>query len=268
MHYMTGSIRVGTRIAAAASAVLLTLVAVHGNAETVKTVNGIDIDSAVVDFYLQSRTQKTIEQITAEEHGILMGELTDIYLLSTNEVAVDVEKDPQVMAQIELQKRGVVAQMVAGKFFENVSITEEEILAAYDQQAALAPALQFKARHILLESQGAAIAVIGELDMGAKFEDLAKDRSTGPSGPTGGDLGWFSPNQMVKEFSDAVATLEDGKYTSQPVQTQFGWHVILREESRAAEAPTLDSAREVLEQGLQQSKFQAYLEGLRTAAAE
>ena len=131
-----------------------------------------------------------------------------------------------------------------------------------------APAFQYKARHILLESQGAAVEVIGELDMGADFEETAKSRSTGPSGPNGGDLGWFSPNQMVASFSEAVQALEDGKYTVDPVQTEFGWHVILREESRAAEAPTLDSSREVIVQGIQQSKFQAYLEGLRASMTE
>ena len=268
MYYKTGSTRAGKRLAALVSAVLVTVVATNINAETIKTVNGEAIDSAVLDFYLTSRTQKPVEQVTAEERIILVEELTDIYLLSNNESAIEVEKDPQVKAQIELQRRGVIAQMVAGKFFESTVVTEEEILAMYDTQASLAPALQYKARHILLESQGEAVEVIGELDMGANFEETAKSRSTGPSGPNGGDLGWFSPNQMVASFSEAVAALEDGKYTVDPVQTEFGWHVILREESRAAEAPTLDSSREVIVQGIQQSKFQAYLEGLRASMTE
>ena len=268
MHYKTGSTRAGTRLAALVSAFLVAVVATNINAETIKTVNGEAIDSSVLDFYLTSRTQKPVDQVTAEERILLVAELTDIYLLSNNESAAEVEKDPQVRAQIELQRRGVIAQMVASKFFENIVVTEEEILAMYDEQASLAPDLQYKARHILVESQGEAIEVIGELDMGGDFEELAKSSSTGPSGPNGGDLDWFSPNQMVAAFSEAVQALEDGKYTTDPVQTEFGWHVILREESRAAAAPTLDSSREIIVQGIQQSKFQAYLEGLRTSMTE
>jgi peptidyl-prolyl cis-trans isomerase C len=268
MYYKTGSSRAGTQLAALVSAVLVAVAATNINAETIKTVNGEAIDSSVLDFYLTSRTQKPVDQVTAEERTILVEELTDIYLLSNNESATEVEKDPQVQAQIELQRRGVIAQMVASKFFEGIVVTEEEILAMYDAQASLAPALQYKARHILLESQGEAVEVIGELDMGGNFEELAKSRSTGPSGPNGGDLGWFSPNQMVASFSEAVQALEDGKYTVDPVQTELGWHVIFREESIAAEAPTLDSSREVILQGIQQSKFQAYLEGLRANMTE
>jgi len=128
--------------------------------------------------------------------------------------------------------------------------------------------LQFKARHILVASQGEAVDLIKELDDGADFEELAKGKSTGPSGPTGGDLGWFSPDQMVAPFSSAVAALDDGGYTSEPVQTQFGWHVILREESRDSEPPTLESVREVITQQVQQKKLQTYIASLREAAKE
>ena len=172
----------------------------------------------------------------------------------------------KVAAQIELQRLGVLAQAVASNFFENTEITEDEILAEYNAQVELAPPLQYKARHILVESQGEAVAVIDQLNEGADFEELAKEKSTGPSGPTGGDLGWFSPNQMVEPFSNAVQALEDGQYTSAPTQTQFGWHVILREESRESEAPTLDSVRENINQVIQQRKFTAHLDGLREAA--
>lgn len=268
MHYTTGSTRVGTRLSALASAILIGIVSTTINAETVRTVNGAPIDSTVLDFYLESRTQRPIEQVTPEERASLLNELTDIFLLSSDEAAAEITKDPKIKAQLELQRRGVIARVVAAKFFENVEVTEEEILAAYDVQAAMAPPLQFKARHILLESQGEAFAVIAELDIGGKFEELAKERSTGPSGPNGGDLDWFSPNQMVEAFSDAVAALEDGKYTTSPVQTEFGWHVIMREESRKAEAPTLDGVREIIEQNVQQEKFNKYLEGLRSGMTE
>jgi peptidyl-prolyl cis-trans isomerase C len=118
-----------------------------------------------------------------------------------------------------------------------------------------------------VESQGEAARLIAQLDDGADFAELAIANSTGPSAPSGGDLGWFSPNQMVTPFSDAVEVLEDGAYTETAVQTEFGWHVIKREASRANEPPTLESVKEVIKQNIEQTKFQTYLEGLRAADA-
>lgn len=238
------------------------------SAEPVKTVNGAAIDSTVLDAYMQNRLNKPLSQATSEEREALIAELTDIYLLSTQDGASDLEDDPQVAAQIELQTRGVLAQAVATKFFAENSASEEEVLAEYAEQVKLAPPLQYKARHILVPTQGVAADVIKQLDEGANFEELAKEKSTGPSAPNGGDLGWFAPNQMVAEFSDSVAALDDGAYTEAPVQTEFGWHVILREDSRESEAPPLDSVRDVITQSVQQKKFQAHLENLRASAKE
>ena len=114
MHHKTRSTRAGTRLAALVSAVLVADTAPAHHAETIKTVNGEAIDSTVLEFYLTSRTQKPVEQVTAEERTVLVEELTDIYLLSNHESAAGVETDPQIQAQIELQRRGVIAQTVAG----------------------------------------------------------------------------------------------------------------------------------------------------------
>ncbi|MDJ0941052.1 MAG: peptidylprolyl isomerase [Woeseiaceae bacterium] len=233
------------------------------NAETVLTVNGADIDSSVIELYIESRSQRPAAQVVGAERDSLIEELTDIYLLSTQPRADELASEGRTAAQLELQKRGILAQVVATDFIANNTATDEEILEEYGRQIELAPPKQFKARHILVESQAAAVDLITQLDEGADFIELAKENSTGPSGPNGGDLGWFSPNQMVKPFSDAVAAMEDGAYTPEPVQTQFGWHVILREESRDAEPPTLEGVRDVIKQRIEQQKLQDYLEGLR-----
>lgn len=262
----------GSRIAGTRSYALFVLPALLcaalAGAETVRTVNGVDIDSAVLDYYMQSRTQRAPTQITPEERSQMLDELTDVYLLSTQDAADAVRSRPEVQAEIELQARGLIARAVATDYIEAIVVTDEEIQAEYDEQATLAPPLQYKARHILVESQGAAIDVIAELDAGGDFAEIAKEKSTGPSGPNGGDLGWFSPNQMVKPFSDAVVALEDGAYTAAPVQTDFGWHVILREDSRDADAPPLETVRETIVQALQQKKFQSYLEEIRASAED
>lgn len=239
---------------------------IAANAQTIKTVNGEPIDSAVLDVYIQNRVNKPIDQVTPQERDALAAELTDIYLLSTQESTRELENDPKVAAQIELQKRGVLAQAAAERFLAENQPTEEEIQAEYQEQVKLAPPVQYKARHILVETQAAAQEIIQQLEQGANFEELAKQESTGPSGPKGGDLGWFSPDQMVKPFSDAVTQLEDGGYTREPVQTEFGWHVIKREDSRQTEPPTLASVRDALTQSVQQKKFQAHLDRLRQEA--
>lgn len=258
----SGSNRTLVALAATFSVVLAALA--PAQAETVATVNGVDIDSSLVDFYLESRTQRPAAQASAEERDAVLRELTDIYLLTTQPIASELAKSERIKAQIELQERAILAQAVAQDFIVNNQASEEEILAQYEQQIGMAPPLQFKARHILVETQAAATDLIAQLQEGGDFVELAKANSTGPSGPNGGDLGWFSPEQMVAPFSEAVAALEDGKFTTEPVQTQFGWHVILREESRANEPPTLESVRPVIKQNIEQTKLRDFLEGLRS----
>ena len=198
----------------------------------------------------------------------LLTELEDVYLLASQPEAVELRNSDEIQAQIELATINLVARAFATDFINNMEITESDIQAEYDQQASLSPTLQYKARHILVESQGEAVEIIGELDQGADFATLAQEKSTGPSGPNGGDLGWFSPEQMVAPFSEAVAALEDGSYSESPVQTQFGWHVILREETRDTPPPPLESVRDQVRNAIQQKRFQALLEQIRFEASE
>jgi len=244
---------------------VIAFVSTKSLADSVATVNGVEIDNATFELYLQNRVQTPLAQVTAEERETVLQELKDIYILSTQPRAGELAEDPKVKAQIELQYRAAMAQAVATDWLDSNSASDEEIQAAYDAQTLLAPELQFKARHILVETQATSIDLIAQLDAGANFEELAMAHSTGPSGPAGGDLGWFSQNQMVAPFSDAVAALEDGAYTKSPVQTEFGWHVILREDSRPTEPPPLDSVEDTLKQHVEQEKFLSYLEALRTA---
>ncbi len=263
MDNRNSSRRTGTTLTSIV-AIALTFAAAPAFAQTVATVNGVEISSIMFEQYLQTRIQKPAAEATAEERENVLTEMKDIYLLTTLPRADELAKDETTKAQIELQYRAILAQAVVSDWLASNPATEEEIQEAYASQALLAPDLQFKARHILVETQGAATDLITQLDAGADFAALATEHSTGPSAASGGDLGWFSPNQMVAPFSDAVARLLNGTYTKTPVQTDFGWHVILREESRNNEPPPLESVRDVVKQNVEQQKFQAFLEGLRT----
>ncbi len=250
-------------VASGLAGTLMLLLSCGISAEPAATVNGAEISNDVLELYLESRTQKPASDASADERANALNELKDLYLLTTQDRARELAKNPRTQAQIELQSRGILAQAVASDFVAANPATDAEIQEAYDRQLALAPPLEFKARHILVETQAEANDLVSELDGGADFAELAKEKSTGPSGPNGGDLGWFAPNQMVAPFSRAVAGLENGEFTKEPVQTQFGWHVILREDSRETTPPPLDSVRDAMKQRIEQQKLQDYLAELR-----
>ncbi len=265
---MTSFKRVGSSGVRTAASLVAAATLIATGTVSAQSDAGVSIDPNVFNMYLESRIQKPAAQATPQEVSAVREELTDIYLLSDQPRAQELKEDPRLQAQIELQARAMMAQAVATDFVTRNAATDEEMQALYADQIKLAPPQEFKARHILVETQGEAQALITELDGGADFAALATEKSTGPSGPSGGDLGWFPPDRMVPEFSQAVAGLSDGAYTPAPVQTQFGWHIILREESRESAPPPFDSVRDVLKQQVESQKLQEYMLGLRPAAAE
>ena len=266
MKLINGSCPVGARRLIIGPATATLFSASTAQAETIFTINGVDVDSSVVDMYFNSRLANQAAQATPQQREVLMGELRDIYILATQDSANEIAQQEQVAAQLSLQRHSILAQAVAAEMLEGIEVSEDEMRAAYDEQVELMPPLEYKARHILVESQAEAMDIIEELDGGADFQELAKTRSTGPSGPSGGDLGWFSPTQMVAPFTAAVESMEDGESSSTPVQTQFGWHVILREESRESVPPPYESSKENVRAMVQQQKFQEALAALRDAA--
>lgn len=161
------------------------------------------------------------------------------------------EPGPVVELQLENEKRTLLAGTAMKSLIDD-QMTDEAIQTAYDEKFADAePTKEFNASHILVESEDEAKALVTELEGGADFAELAKEKSTGPSGPNGGELGWFGPGMMVKEFEDAVIGMEPGA-VSAPIQTQFGWHVIRLNETRMQDAPPLEEVRAEIADELQQ----------------
>ncbi|KIC40875.1 peptidylprolyl isomerase [Ruegeria sp. ANG-S4] len=148
----------------------------------------------------------------------------------------------------------------------DAEVTEDAIQAAYDNEFAnFEGEDEFDASHILVETEEEAKAIKAQLDDGADFAELAQEKSTGPSGPNGGALGWFGKGRMVPEFEAAVLELEKGQ-VSEPVQTQFGWHIVILNDKRKSEAPDLSAVREDLAQTLQQDAIQARIDELTQQA--
>lgn len=147
------------------------------------------------------------------------------------------------------------------------ALTEDEVRARYEKEIAAMPAEQeIRARHILVDSEEQAKAIIAELDAGKDFVELAKEKSTGPSGEQGGDLGYFTRGRMVPEFEEAAFALEPGTYTKEPVKTEFGWHVIEVEDKRDAAPPTYEQVADQIQRLMMQEKYLALLQAAHESA--
>lgn len=178
------------------------------------------------------------------------------------------EGTPSLAAQVQLdnERRAILAADVADDVL-NDALTDEALQEAYEARYSGAePETEYKAAHILVETEDEAQKLIEEIEGGANFAALAQEHSTGPSGPSGGDLGWFGDGVMVPAFFDAVAALGEGG-VSAPVQTQFGWHVIQLKETRVKERPALDEVRDELTGELRQAAFDAYIAELEAESS-
>ena len=171
-------------------------------------------DDAVLELLLESRLQKPAAQASSAERASAIEELTNIYLISSLPRALELGESSAIKVQLDLQERAILFNAFANDFLIKNQPTEQEIFNVYEDQIALNPPKEFHAHHILVDTQSEALSLVEQLQSGADFIELAKERSTGPSAPSGGDLGWFTAQAMVEPFSDAVAAMEDGTFTA------------------------------------------------------
>jgi peptidyl-prolyl cis-trans isomerase C len=232
----------------------------------VATVNGAPVQDGLFGFYSLGRLQKEADFLTDEEYDALLEELIEFRLLAEAAEQEGLIEEGELAAQLEIQRLQALARAMATNYLDENPATEADLQLAYQQNADALSGPQYKARHILVDAEEDALAIIEELDQGADFQELAQTRSTGPSGPSGGDLGWFSPDTMVAPFADAVREMELGSYTAEPVATRFGWHVILLEDFAQQEPPGLEAVRDEIQSFVEQRKIAEYLEELREAA--
>ncbi len=241
-------------------------------ATTVATVNGKQLSSDLLDVFVQAVSGGAQEPPNDEQKAQMLDQLINMTLAAQSAEKDGLAKDTAVQARIDLLRTQILAEAASEKFVKANPVSEEELKAEYDTQVAAMPK-EYKARHILVEKKETAESIIRELQavtdpakLADSFAKLAEKESKDSSGKSGGDLGWFSPQTMVKPFADAVATLEKGKYTTEPVQSEFGFHVILLEDIRSPEVPEFEQVKPQVEMFAQRKKLQAYIDGLRAAA--
>lgn len=234
--------------------------------EVIVTVDGQAVSEPMLAFYARTRAQKDSSELSEEEREGLMEELIQLRLITNAAQAGDTLSDSEFLAELELQRLQLIARRHISNHLRDNAATEAELREAYEANLDQFAGAQFRARHILVDAEQEAIDIIAELQQGADFQELARTRSTGPSGPNGGDLGWFEADRMVPPFANAVRAMDAGSFSEVPVQTRFGWHVILLEEKSDARAPGLDAVRADVTQLVEQEKIESYLEALRSSA--
>lgn len=222
----------------------------------VATVNGQDITLGhmlVIRAQLPEQYQQLGDEVLWD--GIL-DQIVQQTVLAQDDRA---EETKRVTLSLDNERRSLMAAEVV-QSIANDAVSDDAVQAAYNAEYATAElGKEFNASHILVETEEEAQALIEELNGGADFAELAKTKSTGPSGPNGGELGWFGPGMMVEPFQAAVEQMSVGDISA-PVQTQFGWHVIKLNDERNKEAPQLEEVRADIELKLQQEAVQNYID--------
>ena len=225
------------------------------------TVDGTDITLGHVVLARRSLPQ----QFQGMPDEALLPGLVDQLVQQTLLADAAGDVPPSVTLQLENEERNLRAAAALRERLGG-AVTEQDVRAAYEERVGgQEPTTEYRASHILVETEEEAREIVAELEGGADFADLARARSTGPSGPRGGDLGFFGEGMMVEPFQEAVEALSPGE-VSEPVQTQFGWHVIRLEETRQASAPPFEALAPEIAQELQREAVQGYLAELTAGA--
>ena len=234
---------------------------------TVATVNGEDIFLEEV-MALRDRLPADLRQQPMDTYfDRLVDDIIDSRLAAAAGNEAGLTEDPEILRQMSIAAQRVLAEAWISDEIRK-RVTDAELKAAYDTYIAdTGSREEVKARHILVAERQTAEEIIIQLAGGADFISLAKEKSTGPSGPNGGDLGYFGRGAMVPAFEAAAFDLNIGQHSQTPVQTQFGWHVILLEDKRTAEPPSYAALQQQLQQNLINQNLARLLDGLRQSAS-
>jgi peptidyl-prolyl cis-trans isomerase C len=229
--------------------------------QPVAIVDGTPISRDAYDDYLKGLLRgKALTDVTADEKNQVLDQMINMQLIAAQAEKDGMQNDPDVATRIALLRTQILADAAAQKYVKANEPTDQELHAAYD---AATDKTEYHASHILVPTKEKAEQLVKKLKGGAKFEDVAKAESTDNSKANGGDLGWFTTARMVKPFGDAVKGLKKGDFTAEPVQTQYGWHIIKLIDTR--DAP-FDQMKTQLSNPIMQKKFQAYIDGLKKNA--
>jgi peptidyl-prolyl cis-trans isomerase C len=249
-----------------AATLVLGAASVGALAQNIAIVNGKPVPKSRVDALAQQLAASG-RPVTPDLEPQLKEEIIAREIFMQEAQKQGLEASPEYRAQLELARQAILIRTLFENYRKQNPVTDADVQAEYDKFAAANGGKEYKARHILVETEAEAQKIIADLKKGAKFEDIAKKQSKDPgSGANGGDLDWANPSSFVPEFSEAMIKLKPGETTAAPVKSQFGYHVIRVDEIRSAQLPKVDEVKPQVTQQLQQQRLQKYQEDLRAKA--
>jgi peptidyl-prolyl cis-trans isomerase C len=245
--------------------ILVAAAALPAAAQNLAVVNGKPVPTSRADAMVKQLASQG-QQDTPELRNMVKEELINREILIQEADKLGLGNNADVKSQVDMARQSIMIRALVSDYVKKHPISDAEIKAEYDKFKSQAGDKEYRARHILVEKEDEAKAIISKLKGGAKFEDLAKQSKDPGSAANGGDLDWASPSSFVKPFSDAMTGLQKGQITETPVKTQFGYHVIKLEDVRAAKLPSFDEVKPQIAESLQQQKLQAFQQDLRKKA--
>ena len=249
-----------------AATAALALMAAPAFSQNIAVVNGKPVPSSRIEV-LKQQVERSGRPVTPEVLAQIKEELVarEIFMQEAKKRGLDATEDYK--NQLELARQTILIRDLFADFQKKNPVTDAEIKAEYDKFVAANGGKEYRARHILVEKEDEAKALIADIKKGAKFEDLAKKMSKDPgSGANGGDLDWAAAGSYVPEFSAAMVKLDIGQMTDAPVKSQFGFHIIRVDDVREAQLPKLEEVKPQIAQQLQQQKLSGYQDSLRSKA--
>ena len=233
----------------------------------VAKVNGVAVPRSRMEVVMQEQQQRGMQD-NVQTRAMLRDELINREVVAQEAQRAGFAKRPEVQAQLDLARQQIIVNAYIRDWVSRNPASDAEVQAQYDNaKAQAAGEREYRARHILVETEDEAKAVIAQLKKGGKFDELAKKSSKDPgSKERGGDLDWNVPQTFDRQFSDAMVKLEKGKYTESPVRTRFGYHVIQLDDVRAMPFPQLADVKPRIQQQVMQMKVDELVRGLRAKA--
>ena len=250
----------------AAMTAVLALGAPNVLAQNLAIVNGKAVPKSRLDSLAQ-QVAKSGRPVTPEMQAQLRDEVIarEVFIQEAEKQGLSASEDFKV--QMELARQTILIRALFADYQKKNPVTDAELKGEYDKFAAANGGKEYRARHILVEKEADAKAIIASLKKGGKFEDIAKKQSKDPgSGAKGGDLDWANPGSYVPEFSEALSKLNKGQLTDTPVKTQFGYHVIRVDDIRTAQLPDFEQVKPQIAQQMEQQRLGAFQEDLRKKA--
>lgn len=232
---------------------------------TAVTVNGVAVPQSQADsFVAEQRAQGAPD--SPELRAAVREELIRREVLTQEAKKKGLDKNPEVASQMKLAGQAILIRAYIQDYLKAHPVSDAQLKKEYEDIKAKLGGKEYKARHILVETEAEAKVILDKLKKGEKFEDLAKQSKDPGSKDNGGDLGWSTPSNYVKPFADALVKLDKGKMTETPVKSDFGWHIIQLEDVRPLTPPPFEQVKPQLQQRAQQQAVEAMVKDLRAKA--